>query len=66
MSLIKVRSIKGENVTVSIDGVDITAAILADPRPTIEVAPATETGQSTIRLTLVGDLEAEVDGEVSE
>lgn len=66
MSLIKIRSIKGEGVSVSIVATDITQSILAEPWPTVEVAPATEAGRSTVRLTLVGDVDLEVDGEVAQ
>lgn len=66
MALIKIRSIKGVGVSVSIDGVDITDSVLADPAPVVHVAPAAEAGNSLVTVTLVGDVDVEVDGEVSQ
>lgn len=60
---ILIRSTR-DGVVVQVDGQDITDMVLADPRPQVSVAPANEIGQSTVTLTLQGELDLEVDGEV--
>lgn len=66
MALIQIHSTREGGVAVVVDGKDITDMVLADPRPSVEVevAPAGEIGRSIVRLTLIGDLDIEVDGEV--
>lgn len=67
---IRVLSVQGSPVKIWLGDVDLTPHVLADPRPVIMMAPAGEEGTSTVTVTLVGDLHAEIDGlvigEVSE
>lgn len=63
MALIRIKSV-GSEVKVEVDGFDLTPHILADPRPVVSVASAVEAGDSRVTLTLVGDLDLEVDGVV--
>lgn len=54
-----------DGVVVQIDGHDITDMVLAEPRPQVTIAPADELGQSVVTLSIMGELDLEVDGEVT-
>lgn len=67
MARIQIKSTVEGGVSIAVDGHDITGSVLAEPAPVVSVAPAQEVAAgavSTVTLTLAGDLDLEVDGQV--